>query len=130
MKVGAVDERHVDRHVPERPRTREAAEPGADDDDARPAHDACGFRNLPPPLRRRLAILSTAVTPPVASSRDFGSFCFFFATGSNRSPSLSTRFRTWSESKTSRLGFLALRHFSTSSHVTGVDTVGRARARS
>src|SRR5205814_5096521 len=46
------------------------------------------------------------------------------------SPSFSARLSTCSESKTRRLGSFAFRHFSTSSHVTGVDTVGRARARS
>src|SRR4029077_12344837 len=40
-----------------------------------------------------------------------------------------TRARTCSESKTSRDGSPDLKHRSTSSHDTGVETVGRARAR-
>src|SRR5260370_5195948 len=93
-------------------------------------HLAGGFRKRPPPLCRRLAILSRASAPPVASSSDLGSFCFFLITGSNRSPSFSTRLSTLSESNTSFVGSPAFKQRSTSSHDTGVETVGRDRARS
>src|SRR5258708_5201427 len=127
--VVAVDEQHVDRRPLQGPSAGEAAEAGARDHDPRPSHFAGGLRTRPGPPRRRLAIFSRAIPPPVAASRDLGSFCFFLATGSKRSPSLATRLRTCSQSKTSRLGSFAFKHFSTSSHVTGVETVARARAR-
>src|SRR5260370_1123378 len=128
--VVAVDEEHVDRRPLQGSCAGQAAEAGARDHDSRPAHFAGGLRDRPGPPRRRLAIFSRATPPPVASSSDLGSFCFFLDTGSKRSPSLATRLRTCSESNTSRLGSFAFRHFSTSSHVTGVETVARARARS
>src|SRR6266568_1133385 len=116
--VVAVDQQHVHGCVLERPRARQARKSRARDDHPRTHLMTCshsgglrcpfcgGYR--PPPPWRRVAIFSTASTPPIALRRDRGSFCFFLSTGSNRSPSLSTRFSTWSESKTSRLGFLAL----------------------
>src|SRR6266851_2174872 len=128
--VVAVDEQHVDRRVFQASRAGETAETGTRDHDPRPAHFSGGLRNRPEPPRRRLAIFSRATPPPVASSSDLGSFCFFLMIGSQRSPCLATRARTWAESNTSRLGSFFFRQFSTSSHVTGVDTVGRARARS
>src|SRR5260370_24608816 len=126
--VVAVDEQHVDRRPLQSPSAGEAAEAGARDHDPRPAHFAGGLRTRPGPPRRRLAIFSRATPPPRAPSNALGTFCFFLATGSKRSPSLATRLRTWSESKTSRFGSFAFKDFSTSSHVTRVETVARAPA--
>src|SRR5215472_11830561 len=67
---------------------------------------------------------------PAALHTDSGSFCFSFRTGWNRSPICSTRCSTASESKTRKSGSRASRQPATSSHVTGVETVGRSRARS
>src|SRR5438094_828554 len=146
--VVAVDEQHVDVDAFQRAGACDPAESGAGDDDAwsacqlsgysrpfsvrsmRPVRPFCGGNRPPPMLRRRLAIFSTAGAPPVSCSSERGSFCFFFTTGSNRSPSFATRASTWSESNTSVEGSPVFKHFSTSAHVTGVDTVGRARARS
>src|SRR5260370_37621510 len=127
--VVAVDEQHVDRRPLQRSCAGEATEPGARNHHPRPSHFAGGLRTRPGPPRRRLAIFSMATPPPVASSSDLGSFCFFLTTGSKRSPSLATRLRTCSESNTSRFGSFAFKHFSTSSHVTGEETAARARAR-
>src|SRR5713101_788776 len=128
--VVAVDQQHVHWCLLQSPGAGEAAEPGPCDHHPRAAHLAGGFRKRPPPLCRRLAILSRACAPPVAWSSDLGSFCFFLITGSNRSPSFSTRLRTWSESNTSFVGSPAFKQRSTSSQDTGVETVGRDRARS
>jgi cytochrome c oxidase assembly factor CtaG len=62
-----------------------------------------------------------------AQSSDSGSSCSIEVTGANRSPSLDTLSSTSAASKESPEPALAA---STSSHVTGVDTVGRGRARS
>src|SRR5260370_27375206 len=124
--VVAVDEEHVDRRPLQGSCASQAAEAGARDHDSRPAHFAGGLRNRPGPPRRRLAIFSSATPPPVASSNDLGSFCFFLATGSKRSPSLATRLRTCSPSNTSRLRSFPFRHFSTSPHVPRGGTVSRA----
>src|SRR5207245_11573981 len=95
QRVGVpVDQQYVYRRVSQTPGAGDAAEPGPRDHHPRAAHLSGGFRNLPPPPCRRLAILSSASAPPVASSSDLGSFCFFLITGSKRSPSLSTRLRT------------------------------------
>src|SRR4029077_18930449 len=128
--VVAVDDEHVDRRARQGASAGETAEAGARDHDPRAGHFSVGLRDLPPPLCRRLAILSSASAPPVASTSDLGSFCFFLRTGSKRSPCLATRARTCSDSKTRSLGSPALKHFSTSVHDTGVETVGRWRARS
>src|SRR6059058_5980932 len=58
-----------------------------------------------------------------------GSFCFSSSTGSKRSRSFSTRARTFSERNFKRSAFFFFRQFSTSSHVTGVETVGSSLAR-
>src|SRR5207245_2718661 len=128
--VVPVDQQYVYRRVSQTPGAGEAGEPGPRDHHTREAHFSGGFRNLPPPPCRRLAILSSASAPPVASSSDLGSFCFFLITGSNRSPTFSTRLSTWSDSKTSFVGSPDFKQRSTSSHDTGVETVGRDRARS
>src|SRR3954447_4055000 len=59
-----------------------------------------------------------------------GSSCTRVSTGPNRSPSRSTRARTSSCSNTSSDGSPASRQASTSSHATGVETVGLSFARS
>src|SRR3954463_5604960 len=59
-----------------------------------------------------------------------GSFCLSVSTGSKRSPNSATRLRAASESKASSCGSFLLKHFFTSSQVTGVETIGRSFARS
>ena len=59
-----------------------------------------------------------------------GSDCLSDWTGANRSPSSSTRCSTCPASNTSRSGSPDSWQSPTSSHVTGVDTVGRSLARS
>src|ERR1700686_3674148 len=59
-----------------------------------------------------------------------GSFCFNVITGANKSPIFSTREITCGASNTSRLASFFLNVRSTSSQVTGVETVGCSRARS
>src|SRR5258708_39841037 len=66
----------------------------------------------------------------LSSAGNFGSFCLMVSTGANRSPTFLTRSRTWAASKTSREASFFFRHFSTSSQLTGVETVGLSRARS
>src|SRR5664279_295095 len=63
------------------------------------------------------------------SASSGGIFCFNFSTGSNRSPYFLARANTSSDSNTSKVGSPFLRQFSTSSHFTGVETVGRSFAR-
>ena len=59
----------------------------------------------------------------------YGSFCFNFNNGSNRSPIFSTRFSTSSERKFSRSASFFFNADLTSSHSTGVETVGCSFAR-
>src|ERR1019366_8818461 len=58
-----------------------------------------------------------------------GLFFFHFSTGSNRSPYFLARANTSSDSNTSKLASPFFRQTSTSSHLTGVETVGRSLAR-
>src|SRR5208337_2633730 len=74
--------------------------------------------------------LSSSVSEPAASPANCGSFCFSFSTGSKRSPIFSTRASTSLASKTKRPASFFFSACSTSSQVTGVDTVGCSRARS
>src|SRR6266404_3822490 len=60
----------------------------------------------------------------------FGSFCFSFSTGSKRSAIFLTRSRVLSERNLRRSAFFFFRQLATSSHVTGVETVGSSLARS
>src|SRR5207302_4280048 len=95
------------------------------------ADDALVFgRELP--LISAWAAISTASGSGAAAASlpKSGNFCLSFSTGSKRSPNLSTRSNTCGASKTSRLGSFFLNVRSTSSQVTGVETVGRSRARS
>src|SRR5207302_8585842 len=59
-----------------------------------------------------------------------GSFCFRERSGAKRSPWRSTLRKAASASKESSEGSFARRQSRTSSQVTGIDTVGRSRARS
>jgi len=59
-----------------------------------------------------------------------GSCCTSETTGAKRSPCSATRARTAAASNTSRSGSPESAPSRTSSHVSGVDTVGRSRARS
>src|SRR6266850_2601414 len=59
----------------------------------------------------------------------FGNFCFSFSTGAKRSPCFSTRARTLSERNFSRSAFFLFKQLATSSHATGVETVGSSLAR-
>src|SRR5262249_12844149 len=72
------------------------------------------------------AAISRCSSFPCAATRAWtsGNFCFSLSTGANRSPNLSMRRRTSSASKTTSSGFFLLSTFSTSSQVTGVETVG------
>jgi hypothetical protein len=76
------------------------------------------------------------LTPASPGPRDWvvaytaGSSCTSERTGAKRSPRSSTRRRTASVSNVSRSGSPASRQARTSSHPTGVETVGRSRARS
>src|SRR5581483_7345616 len=70
-----------------------------------------------------------ATAPEDTAACSAGNFCFKSITGSNRSPIFSTRLMTSLFSNTSSPASFFLRHFSTSSHDTGVDTVGCSRAR-
>ena len=58
-----------------------------------------------------------------------GSFCLTVASTANRSPSCSTRESTASVSNVSSSGSARVRQRATSSQLTGVETVGRSRAR-
>src|SRR6476646_11128812 len=60
----------------------------------------------------------------------FGSFCLSVYTSADRSPILSTRLRVSSQRKTSLRASFFFDVVSTSSQVTGVETVGCSRARS
>src|SRR3954471_15700162 len=62
--------------------------------------------------------------------KSFGSSCSSSTTGANRSPWRSTRSSTSAESNVSRPASSLARASSTSSQVTGVETVGRSLARS
>src|ERR1700676_3298440 len=66
----------------------------------------------------------------IQSFHFFGSFCFSFSTGANRSPSFPTRATVLSERNFNRSAFLFFRQLATSSQVTGVETVGSSLARS
>src|SRR6266571_4489482 len=59
-----------------------------------------------------------------------GSFCLSSSIGSKRSPSFSTRARTLSERNFRRSAFFFFKQFSSSSHVTEVETVCSSLARS
>src|SRR5689334_9610515 len=59
----------------------------------------------------------------------FGSFCFSFSTGAKRSPFFFTRATVWSDRNFSKSAFFFFKQFSTSSQVTGVETVGSSFAR-
>src|SRR5213595_3014314 len=63
-------------------------------------------------------------------SNFFGSFCLSFSTGAKRSPIFFTRSRVLSERNFRRSAFFFFRQLATSSHVTGVETVGSSLARS
>ena len=80
------------------------------------------------------ASLSPPGPPPRSEPWDVtyrpGSSCTRDRTGAKRSPSRATRSSTWSAVNTSSEGSSASWHARTSSHVTGVDTVGRSLARS
>src|SRR5690606_6874104 len=72
----------------------------------------------------RIASRSPAGRPlrPYGSAEIGGSFCFRSSTGAKRSPSSSARCRTSSATNDRR--FRRLTASSTSSHITGVETVG------
>jgi len=77
---------------------------------------------LSPPTRR-------PPTEPWTVTYARGSSCTSDRTGANRSPTSSTRRRTSAVSNVSSDGSPTSRHARTSSQDTGVDTVGRSRAR-
>jgi hypothetical protein len=82
-------------------------------------------RRAAPSPPGRGAVLAKAGTWTIYSP---GSCCDSDTTGAKRSPCSSTRRSTVGASKTSSSGSPASSHARTSSHVTGVDTVGRSFA--
>src|ERR1700674_5500647 len=76
-----------------------------------------------------MLMASSTFSDSAASPANCGSFCFSFCTGSNRSPIFSTRASTSFASNTSRPASFFFSACSTSSQVTGVETVGCSRAR-
>src|ERR1051326_2032423 len=63
------------------------------------------------------------------NSHFFGSFCFSRSIRAKRSPIFFTRSTVFSQRNFSRSAFFFFRQFSTSSQVTGVETVGSSLAR-
>ena len=91
-----------------------------------PVEQPATTRAASPAARARTRRIVGRATP---QDSDFGSFCLSVSTGANRSPTSSTRFSASCASNVIDAVSSVAAQWATSSHVTGIDTVGRDFAR-